>query len=212
VRDKERLSRAMSGVDYVIHTAALKHVPLCQYNPEEAVKTNILGAMNVIDCAIDNKVKKVIAISSDKAVYPVNIYGSTKLAAEHLFKNAGVYGTTRFACFRPCNFFKSHGNVFELWDEQAKTNLCTLTHEDMWRYYIEIEEAARILLECLDDMKGGEIFIPKCKEYRMLDLLKERYPEIKVKVIGLRQGERLHEPLFSDGEHLIDKDKYWEVI
>jgi FlaA1/EpsC-like NDP-sugar epimerase len=200
IRDKDRLSRAMDGIDCVINCAALKHVPICQYNPMEAVKTNIVGLMNVIDAAEDNGVKKVLSISSDKAVYPINIYGASKLAGEQLVINANVYGKTKFSCYRPGNYFESRGNVFELWDEQAKTGECTLTDEGMYRYFIELEEAARIALICLKDMQGGETFVPIMKEYKMIDLLKARYPDVEIKIIGMRNGERLHEPLFTNDE------------
>ena len=210
VRDKDRLLEAMQGIEAVIHCAALKHVPVCQADASEAIKTNILGSMNVIDCAIKAGVKKVLAVSSDKAVYPVNMYGATKLVEEQLFINRDVIGT-RFACLRPGNYFESSGNVFELWDEQAKTGTCTLTDQKMYRYFIHIEDAAKFAIKCLRNMYGGEVFIPKMKEYSMIELLKERHPEAQVRLIGKRPGERLHEPLFTDEERPEDYGDYYVI-
>lgn len=200
IRDEKRLHRAMHGIDYVINCAAMKHVPICQFNPVEAVKTNILGIMNLIDCALDSmSVARILNVTSDKSVYPVNTYGASKLIGESLVLNANCQDTL-FSCYRPGNYFESRGNVFELWSEQSKHGYCTLTSEDMYRYFIDLEDAARIAVKCLQDMKGGEIFIPIMKEYKMIDLLKSRYPNAEVKIIGLREGERLHEPLFTEDE------------
>ena len=211
VRDKERLSRAMNGVDYVIHMAALKHVEVCEMEPEEAVKTNILGSMNVIEVAIDNKVKKVLGISTDKAVSPCNVYGYTKAAEEALITHSNVYGKTLFSCLRPGNYLESNGNVFEKWDKTSRRGYCELTDERMLRYFIPIQEAARVAVQCLQDMTGGEIFIPKMKEYSMLELLKQRYPQAEIRIIGMREGERLREPLWSDAEKPIETDNYYVI-
>jgi FlaA1/EpsC-like NDP-sugar epimerase len=213
IRDKDRLYRAMNGVDYVVHCAALKHVEVCEYDPMESVKTNIIGSMNVVDAAIDNGVKKVLVISTDKAVYPCNIYGATKLAEESLIKNANVYGKTRFACLRPGNFLQSSGNVFEKWDKQSQDGYCELTDDRMMRYFIDIQKAANLAVKCLQDMSGGEIFIPHMKEFSMLHLLKEKYPGAEIRMIGLREGERLHEPLYTEDEakKLIDCEDYYVI-
>ena len=133
------------------------------------------------------------------------------LSIEQLIKNTNLYSKTKFACIRPGNYFESNGNVFELWEKQALTGTCTLTDEGMYRYFIRLADAARIAIDCLFDMKGGEIFIPKMKEYSMLELLKERYPGIGIKIIGKRDGERLHEPLFTEDEKLEDCGEYYVV-
>ncbi len=213
VRDKDRLTRAMHRVDYVIHAAALKRVEACQYNPMEAYNTNVGGSENVIDAAIDSNVKKVLAISSDKAVAPANVYGATKLAMEYLFKNAGVYGATKFACLRSGNFLESHGNVFEIWEEQAKTGELTLTSKDMRRYFIPIEQVAKLSITLLEKMNGGEIFVPKMQEYSMYDLLRKQYPNCKIKVIGEGEGEKESESLFTDSEYkrIFDYGDYYLI-
>ena len=209
VRDRDRLYRAMNGVDYVIHCAALKHVPVCEYNPLEAVKTNIIGSMNIIDSAIDAKVKKVINISSDKAVHPINIYGATKLASEKLFINSNVYGNgeTVFSCIRFGNFINSRGSVAELWAKQRmKGEPITLTDKEMSRFWIDIDEASEFVLKTLERMEGGEIYVPLMPKKKMEDLLKELAPESQVKVIGRRDGEKKHEELVSEGEEFTRED------
>jgi UDP-N-acetylglucosamine 4,6-dehydratase len=201
VRDKVRLSQSMRGVDYVIHTAALKHVPVCYENPTEAISTNITGTANVIECAVEREVKKVLAVSSDKAVYPINIYGTSKQVLEHLILNADKESNTLFSVIRPGNYFESRGNVFELWNKQAETGECTLTDPDMKRYFIHLADVAKLTIHYLYRMQGGEIFIPKMKEYSMQDLLKSLHPEARIKIIGKRAGERLSEPLWTETEY-----------
>jgi UDP-N-acetylglucosamine 4,6-dehydratase len=202
IRDVNRLDDIMDRVDIVIHTAALKHVPIGETEGEEFIKTNVVGVSNVIRSAFKHKVSKVIGVSSDKSVNPVNLYGATKLLLEKLFIQANKWAlpTTAFSCFRPGNFFQSHGNVFELWDTQAKEGYCTITDVEMYRYFIDINETAGIILNCVDTMYGGEIFIPKMTEYSMLKLLKARYPDVQLKITGKRPGERLHENLMTDDE------------
>jgi UDP-N-acetylglucosamine 4,6-dehydratase len=202
IRDVNRLDDIMDRVDIVIHTAALKHVPIGESEGEEFIKTNVVGASNIIRIASRHKVQKVLGISSDKAVNPVNLYGATKLLLEKLFIQANKWAlpTTAFSCFRPGSFFQSHGNVFELWDTQAKEGYCTITDVEMYRYFIDINETAGIILNCIDTMYGGEIFIPKMTEYSMLKLLKARYPDVQLKITGKRPGERLHENLMTDDE------------
>jgi FlaA1/EpsC-like NDP-sugar epimerase len=211
VRDKARLSQSMRGVDYVIHTAALKHVPVCHNNPTEAINTNITGTVNVIECAVEREVKKVLAVSSDKAVYPINIYGTSKQVLEHLIINADKESDTLFSVIRPGNYFESRGNVFELWDKQAESGECTLTDPDMKRYFIHLTDIASLIIRCLIITQGGDIFIPKMTEYNMQDLLKERYPEVSMKIIGKRAGERLSEPLWTDAEYpnLVEGEEYY---
>lgn len=208
IRDKDRLHRAMNGVDTVIHAAALKHVPLCEYNPIEAVETNINGSVNVIDTAIDNKVEKVIAISSDKAVHPINIYGATKLVMEKLFVQANVYGETKFSCIRFGNFEGSKGSLVQIIEKQLEDgDEITLTDKEMTRFWLTLESASEFTLRCIDKMEGGEIFIPKMPETYVEDVIHKLAPNAKYKIIGKRVGEKLHELLWSEAENDIIQDK-----
>ena len=200
VRDRNRLKRAMTNVDVVIHCAALKQVPTCEYNPIEAIKTNIDGSVNVIDAALDSGVAKVLAISSDKAVHPINLYGATKLVMEKLFVQANVYGDTMFSCVRFGNFWGSRGSVIPFWEEQRQTGTITLTDKDMTRFWFSLAEAAAFSLSCLAKMKGGEIFVPVMPESTLSQVLAEVAPDAKVEIIGKRPGEKLHELLFAEGE------------
>ncbi len=213
VRDKDRLLACLIGVDYLIHAAALKQVPTCEYNPTEAIKTNILGSMNVVECAIARGVEKVLGISSDKAVHPVNIYGATKLTMEKLFIQANVYSKpkTAFSCVRLGNIWGSRGSVMELWEKQSKSGEITLTHEEMNRFWITQEEIAVFSLKMLDIMEGGEIFIPKMKSKTMVKLASELYPDCKINIIGIREGERLSERLWSETEEPFDCDSYFVI-
>lgn len=213
VRDKERLSRAMNGVDYVIHTAAMKRVESCEYNPMEAHRTNVDGAENIVNCALDNGVEKVLAISSDKAVNPINVYGATKKLAEKIILGGNIYSKGRplYSIIRSGNFTESRGNVKELWKKQAKTGTITVTDLTMTRYWIKLEDVARFTVETLQRMEGNEIFIPKMKEESVAEAIKRDYPECKTVVIGKRPGERLHEPLFSEDEEPIDMGDYWLI-
>lgn len=203
VRDLNRLRRAMSGVDLVVHAAALKHVPLCEYNPIEAVKTNIDGAANVVDAAISNSVKKVINISTDKAVLPTNLYGSTKLVAEKIFVDGNNYvggRETMFSCARYGNFLGSNGSVIPLFLEQMKNGEITVTDERMTRFWITIEEGINFVIDCVEKMKGGEVFIPKMKSMKIMDLARAMAPDAIIKIIGIRNGERLEETLLTPEE------------
>ncbi len=216
VRDKKRLYRAMNGVDIVIHAAALKHVPICEYNPIEAVKTNIDGAKNIVDCAIDNDVEKVIAISTDKAVQPVNLYGATKLVAEKLITQANSYvgsRRTRFSCVRYGNVVGSSGSVIPLFKKQMKQNEVTITDERMTRFWITLEQGVRLVFNSLNIMKGGEIFIPKIPSMRIVDLVDALSPNIKRKIIGIRPGEKIHEVLITvdEARHAREFDSYYIV-
>lgn len=212
VRDSDRLHRAMDNVDIVIHAAALKHVPICEYNPIEAVKTNILGSINIIDAAIDNGVDKVIAISSDKAVHPINIYGATKLTMEKLFVQANVYGRTRFSCVRFGNFRGSRGSVLPLWYEQLERNEpITVTEKDMTRYWITLDKASEFVVECIDMMNGGEVFIPKMPEESLMELAEVMAGEQGFRFIGKRPGEKLHELLFNEDEKPEDCGDYFKL-
>jgi UDP-N-acetylglucosamine 4,6-dehydratase len=204
VRDERRLERAMDGVDIVVHAAALKQVPLCEYNPFEAVKTNILGAQNVINVAIDHNIEKVIAISSDKAVNPVNLYGATKLCMEKLFVAANSYvgpkRKTRMSCVRYGNVFGSRGSVAPLFKEQKKTGTVTITDRKMTRFWITLEQGVGFAISCLEIMLGGEVFVPRIPSIRILDLAKAIADGCRIKEIGIRPGEKIHECLLTEDE------------
>src|SRR6266478_1287061 len=195
VRDVERLKRALAGVTVVVHAAALKQVPACEYNPFEAVQTNILGAKNVIDSAIDRAVKRVIALSTDKAVNPVNLYGATKLVAEKLFIQGNSYSGaqgTAFSCVRYGNVVGSRGSVIPLFLEQRKTNVVTVTDERMTRFWITLEQGVEFVIRCLTLMQGGEIFVPKLPSMRIVDLVHTIAPKCEVRLTGIRPGEKIH--------------------
>ncbi|MFU8826687.1 MAG: UDP-N-acetylglucosamine 4,6-dehydratase (inverting) [Brevefilum sp.] len=203
VRDLDRLRRAFNGVDLVVHAAALKQVPACEYNPMEAVKTNILGSSNVVDAAIDAGVEKVMALSTDKAVNPVNLYGATKLAAEKLMIQSNAYAgglTTRFSCVRYGNVVGSRGSVVPLFLQQREAGEVTLTDERMTRFWISLEQGVRFVIRCIEEMQGGEVFVPKIPSMKMTDLAKAIAPEAKMRIIGIRPGEKLHEVLISEDE------------
>ena len=203
VRDPERLRRAMIGVDLVIHAAALKQVPACEYNPIEAVQTNVNGARNIIEAALDCKVKRVIALSTDKAVNPVNLYGATKLVAEKLFTQANAYRggeVIRFSCVRYGNVVGSRGSVIPLFREQRKTGKITITDPRMTRFWLTLERGVRFVLACVGKMQGGEVFVPKIPSMRMLDLARLMAPDCEIVEIGIRPGEKLHEVLVGEDE------------
>ena len=203
IRDGERLRRAFEGVDFVVHAAALKQVPACEYNPMEAVKTNILGSSNVIDAALDANVERVVALSTDKAVNPINLYGATKLAAEKLFVQSNAYAggrKSRFACVRYGNVVGSRGSVVPVFLRQREGGVITITDERMTRFWISLEQGVRFVIRCLDQMHGGEVFVPKIPSMKVVDLAKVIAPKAKVNVIGIRPGEKLHEVLISEDE------------
>jgi len=203
VRDLERLKRSMEGVDLVVHAAALKQVPACEYNPLEAVKTNIHGAQNVIDAAIDVGVKKVVALSTDKAVNPVNLYGATKLCAEKIFIQGNAYSGprgTRFSCVRYGNVIGSRGSVIPLFKDQKKMGKITITDTRMTRFWLTLDQAVELVVNALRHMQGGEIFVPKIPSMKIIDLAKTIAPECEIEVIGLRPGEKVHESLITDEE------------
>lgn len=209
VRDLSRLERAFSGVDIVIHAAALKQVPATEYNPLEAVKTNINGTQNVIDAAINCGVDKVLFVSSDKAVEPINLYGATKLVAERLMVASNSYrgqGNTKLSVARYGNVIGSRGSVIELVERQRATGVLTLTDERMTRFWIHIQDVMEMVINILDCMEGGEIFIPKMKSLRVIDVLKTLAPECKLKIIGIRPGEKLHERLLTKHESVRTRD------
>jgi UDP-N-acetylglucosamine 4,6-dehydratase len=203
VRDKDRLRRALHGVNIVIHAAALKQVPACEYNPFEAIMTNVMGAKNVIDAAIDAGVQRVMALSTDKAVNPVNLYGATKLCAEKLFVNGNAYagGTgTRFSCVRYGNVVGSRGSVIPLFLEQRQAGRVTVTDQRMSRFWITLDQGVRFVLRSVEQMRGGEIFVPKIPSMRIMDLVEAIAPGCAVEDVGIRPGEKLHEVLISEDE------------
>jgi UDP-N-acetylglucosamine 4,6-dehydratase len=203
VRDLDRLRRAMHGVDIVIHAAALKQVPACEYNPMEAIKTNIMGSSNVIEAALDNGVKKVLALSTDKAVNPVNLYGATKLAAEKLFVQSNSYAggmASRFSCVRYGNVVGSRGSIVPLFIRQRASGNITITDERMTRFWLTLEQGVRFVIRCIEQMRGGEVFVPKIPSTCIVDLAKVIAPEADFTNIGIRPGEKLHEVLISEDE------------
>jgi UDP-N-acetylglucosamine 4,6-dehydratase len=203
VRDRDRLYRAMNGVDIVVHAAALKQVPACEYNPLEAVKTNINGAANIIDAAIDAGVKKVLALSTDKAVNPINLYGATKLVAEKLFVQANSYSGhegTRFSCVRYGNVVGSRGSVIPLFKQQGEAGKITITDERMTRFWITLEQGVEFVIRCIALMQGGEVLVPKIPSMRIVDLAEVIAPNCEREIIGIRPGEKLHELLVSRDE------------
>jgi UDP-N-acetylglucosamine 4,6-dehydratase len=203
VRDLDRLRRAMHGVDTVIHAAALKQVPACEYNPMEAIKTNILGSSNVIEAALDAGVKKVMALSTDKAVNPVNLYGTTKLAAEKLFVQSNAYAGSAnscFSCVRYGNVVGSRGSVIPVFFKQRPNGKLTITDTRMTRFWLTLEQGARFVIRCTEQMHGGEVFVPKIPSTHIVDLARVIAPDADLQVIGIRPGEKLHEVLIHEDE------------
>jgi UDP-N-acetylglucosamine 4,6-dehydratase len=203
VRDYPRLKRAFEGVNFVVHAAALKQVPACEYNPMEAVKTNVLGSSNVIDAALDTNVERVIALSTDKAVNPINLYGATKLAAEKLFIQSNAYAAgkkARFSCVRYGNVVGSRGSVVPIFLQQKSNGTITITDDRMTRFWISLEQGVRFVIRCLEEMRGGEVFVPKIASMKVKDLAAAIAPQAKIEIIGIRPGEKLHEVLISEDE------------
>ncbi len=216
VRDRDRLQRAMRGVDVVIHAAALKQVPACEYNPMEAVKTNIMGTSNVVEAALDAGVKKMMALSTDKAVNPVNLYGATKLAAEKLTVQSNAYAAgsaTRYSCVRYGNVVGSRGSVVPVFLKQRESGKVTITDDRMTRFWLSLEQGVRFVVNCIEQMEGGEVFVPKIPSMKVADLASAIAPEAKVEIIGIRPGEKLHEVLISEDEarNTIELDKMFVV-
>lgn len=216
VRDRERLYRAFEGVDYVIHAAALKQVPAAEYNPFECIKTNILGAQNVIDVCVDKGVKKVVALSTDKAANPINLYGATKLCSDKLFIAGNSYAgskNTRFSVVRYGNVVGSRGSVIPLFLKLRSTGVLPVTDERMTRFWITLDQGAELVMNSFAKMKGGEIFVPKIPSATMPDVARAVAPECKIKVIGIRPGEKLHETLISedDGRLTLEYDGYYVI-
>jgi UDP-N-acetylglucosamine 4,6-dehydratase len=216
VRDEARLRRAMQGTDIVVHAAALKQVPACEYNPFEAILTNVMGAHNVVEAALDAGVQRVMALSTDKAVNPVNLYGATKLAAEKLIIQSNAYAGgrgTRFSCVRYGNVVGSRGSVVPVFLRQRQQGVITLTDERMTRFWLSLEQGVRFTIRCIEQMEGGEVFVPKIPSMRVAELAKVLAPESRVEVIGIRAAEKLHEVLVSEDEarHTVELEEMFVV-
>jgi UDP-N-acetylglucosamine 4,6-dehydratase len=216
VRDVDRLRRAMDDVDVVVHAAALKQISACEYNPAEAIMTNVMGARNVIDAALDSGVHKVLALSTDKAVGPTNLYGATKLCAEKLFVQSNSYAgkkDIRFSCVRYGNVVGSRGSVVPLFKEQRETGQVTVTDPRMTRFWITLDQGVQFVIRCIEQMHGGEVFVPKIPSTSITDMAKVLAPEAKIKEIGIRAGEKLHEVLISQDEsrHTVELDDMFVV-
>jgi UDP-N-acetylglucosamine 4,6-dehydratase len=217
VRDRERLYRAFDGVDVVVHAAALKQVPSCEYNPIEAIKTNVMGAANVVDAAIDKRVEKVIALSTDKAANPVNLYGATKLCSDKLFVSAESYAgasRTRFSVVRYGNVLGSRGSVIPFFMKMRERGVLPITDPRMTRFWISLEQAVDFVLHSLQRMQGSEIFVPKIPSMLITDLAKAIAPECKHETTGIRPGEKLHEVMVpeDDARHSLENDTHFTVL
>ena len=216
VRDKERLNRAFQGVDYVIHAAAMKQVPAAEYNPFEAVKTNIIGAQNVINAAIDQGVKKVMALSTDKAANPVNLYGATKLCSDKLFVAGNTYGSRRdtiFSVVRYGNVVGSRGSVIPYFLKFKSNGYLPITDPNMTRFWITLEQAVEFVLQGLERMCGGELFVPKIPSMNIMDLAKAIAPECETRIVGVRPGEKIHELMISrdDARETLELDSFYII-
>jgi len=217
VRDRERLYRALDDVDYVVHAAATKIVPTAEYNPFECVKTNINGAMNLIDACIDKKVKRVVALSTDKASSPINLYGATKLASDKLFVAGNSYAgghDTRFAVVRYGNVMGSRGSVIPFFLSIRETGVLPITDERMTRFMITLEQGVELVWHAFDDMEGGEIYVKKIPSMKVVDLATAIAPEAEQKVVGIRPGEKLHEQMIGeeDAFHTFEYDEYFKIL
>ena len=216
IRDKDRLYRAFDGVDYVIHAAALKQVPAAERNPFEVIKTNVLGAENIINAAIDRDVKKVIALSTDKAANPVNLYGATKLCSDKLFISGNSYSGqhgTKFSVVRYGNVIGSRGSVIPLIRKLRPTGVIPITHPEMTRFWITLKRGVDFVLKCLELTEGGELFVPKIPSMRLVDLVQALAPECRYEIIGIRPGEKIHEVLITedDARHTLEYDGYFII-
>ena len=217
IRDKERLKRALEGIEFVVHAAALKQVPTAEYNPFEFIKTNIIGTQNLVEACIDSRVKKVIALSTDKASSPINLYGATKLCSDKLILSANNIKGSRdisFSVVRYGNVMGSRGSVIPLFLNQRKKNIFTITDRKMTRFNITLEEGVNFVLNSLKIMRGGEIFVPKIPSYKIIDLVNSVSKNPKIKIIGIRPGEKIHEEMISSEESLnvVEYKNFYVVI
>lgn len=216
IRDKERLHRAFHGVDYVIHAAALKQVPTCEYNPFEAVRTNVIGAQNIIDVAIDQGVSKVIALSTDKAANPINLYGATKLCSDKLFVAGNAYSgkaKTRFGVVRYGNVVGSRGSVIPFFMKEKQNGILPITDKRMTRFWITLEQGVKFVIKSIELMHGGEIFVPKIPSMNIMDLAKAMAPDCEYEFVGIRPGEKLHEVMIpkDDSRRTLEFDDFYVV-
>jgi len=217
VRDEARLKRAMEGIDIVVHAAALKQVPTAEYNPFECIKTNVLGAQNVIEACLDSGVTRVVALSTDKAAAPINLYGATKLCSDKLFtaaNNVRGHRDIRFSVVRYGNVMGSRGSVIPFFLERVKTGVLPITDSDMTRFNISLQEGVDMVLWALEKAQGGEIFVPKIPSYRITDLAKAIGPDCDYPVVGIRPGEKIHEEMIttSDSFNTVDLGKYFAIL
>ncbi len=217
IRDQDRLRRAMEGIDIVIHAAALKQVPAAEYNPFECIKTNVLGAQNVIEAALDSKVKNVVALSTDKAAAPINLYGATKLCSDKLFVSANNikgHRQIRFSVVRYGNVMGSRGSVIPFFLERRKTGILPITDPAMTRFNISLEDGVEMVLWAIQNARGGEIFVPKIPSYRVTDVATAVDPECEQRVVGIRPGEKIHEEMIteSDSYNTVDCGKYYAIL
>ena len=214
IRDLQRIKLALNGVDIVIHAAALKQVPTAEYNPFEVIKTNIIGSQNVIDAIIESKVERAIALSTDKAAAPVNLYGATKLTADKIFVAANNYAKKKFSVVRYGNVMMSRGSVIPLFIKQSKTGVVTLTDKRMTRFSITLDQGVDFVIQCLNRMWGGELFVPKIPSYKIVDVAKAFAPNCKIKVLGLRPGEKMHEEMItaSDSYNTLEYRDYYVIL
>ena len=216
VRDKDRLERAFDGVEVVIHAAALKQIPTAEYNPLEVIKTNILGAANVIDAAIDRGVEKVVALSTDKAANPINLYGASKLCADKLFIAANVYSgshRTKFSVVRYGNVVGSRGSVIPLFLKMRETGRIPITDKRMTRFWITLDQGVELVIQGLEQMHGGEIFVPKVPSMNIMDLAEAIAPGCRYEIVGIRPGEKLHEVMVpaDDARRTLELDNFYVV-
>jgi len=217
VRDRERLYRALEGVDIVVHAAALKQVPAAEYNPLEFIKTNILGAANIIDAAIDRNVKRVIALSTDKAANPINLYGASKLCSDKLFVAANHYSgphQTRFSVVRYGNVIGSRGSVVPYFLKMRTTGVMPITDSRMTRFWITLEQGVNFVVSCLGRMQGGEVFVPKIPSMNIMDLARAIAPECRTQIVGIRPGEKMHEVMVTedDARHTIEHENWYAIL
>jgi len=217
VRDKDRLLKAMRDIDIVIHAAALKHVPIAEYNPFECIKTNVLGAQNVIDACLETNVRKVVALSTDKAAAPINLYGATKLCSDKLFVAANNMKGKRdikFSVVRYGNVFCSRGSVVPFFLKKKAEGTIPITDKRMTRFNITLQEGVQLVLDALDKMWGGEIFVPKIPSYKILDVAKAVAPECSIEYVGIRPGEKIHEEMITETDSLnsVEFDSYYVIL
>jgi UDP-N-acetylglucosamine 4,6-dehydratase len=217
IRDFERLKRALRGVDYVIHAAAMKHVPIAEYNPMECVKTNILGAENIINACLETNVQRVVALSTDKAAAPINLYGATKLASDKLFvaaNNITGLNPIKFSVVRYGNVMGSNGSVIPFFLKKRKDGVLPITDPTMTRFNISLQEGVDLVLHALENAWGGEIFVPKIPSYRILDVAEAIGPECEKRIVGIRPGEKIHEEMItsSDSYYSYDLGKYYAIL